>query len=45
MGWDEFEDHFKVLQSNYEDYLVSLACLEREYDIFKVKRFNHFFKI
>lgn len=45
VGWSEFDNHFKILKSNYNDCLLSLNNLEKEYDKFKVKRFDHFFKL
>lgn len=45
MGWNEFENQFKVLKTNYDDYLLALHNLERAYDKFKTQRFEHFFKL
>ncbi|WP_159378317.1 hypothetical protein [Pantoea dispersa] len=45
MGWSEFDQQFKLLKTNYNDYLSSLAQLEKAYDKFKIQRFKHFFKL
>ena len=45
VGWPEFDNYFKIVKTNYDDYLLALHELEKEYDKFKVKRFNHFFKL
>ncbi|WGK58978.1 hypothetical protein [Pantoea sp. SS70] len=45
VGWVDFDNHFKVIKSNYDDYLLALANLDRAYNKFKVQRFDHFFKL
>lgn len=45
IGWPEFDRTFYAVKENYNDCLLAYANLEREYDDFKVKRFDRFFKL